>query len=143
MLVNCLACGWIEAGNQVVCVYCGNGFAVTRNHISTIGGLRVASADGRYGWLLPESREVTLGRIDPYNQFGVDVDLSIAGAYKYGVGRIHARLFVQGGCAWLEDLHSSNGSRVNGAWIQPDAPMPLYFGSVFNLGNMSLVFDVA
>lgn len=143
MLVTCLACGWIDAGPQIVCVHCGNGFAVTRNHLATIGGLRLASADGRYAWLLPEVREVTLGRVDPYKQFTVDVDLSIAGAHDYGVGRMHARLFAYDGRAWLEDLQSSNGSRIDGAWVDPAEPMPLYFGSTFYLGHMSLVFDVA
>lgn len=143
MLVTCLECGWIDSGNQVVCVHCGNGFAVTRRHITTIGGLRITSADGRYAWLLPISETVTLGRCDPYKQFAVDVDLSIAGAYECGVGRMHARLFVHDGQIWLEDLHSSNGSRIGSNVIWPEVPMPIQFGSVFQLGHMSLVFDVA
>lgn len=143
MLVTCLKCGWIECGDQVVCIHCSNGFAVSRGHITSIGGLRIASGDGRYGWLLPDAHAVTLGRCDPHGQFEVDVDLSIAGAYDCGVGRVHARLFVQDGRAWLADLHSSNGSRIGRHEVHPDAPMPLYFGSVFQLGHMSLVFDVA
>lgn len=143
MLVLCLACGWVEVGLHVACIHCGNGFSVTRSHLTTIGGLRVSSADGRYAWLLPEASEVTLGRIDPYKQFSVDVDLSIAGAHDQGVGRMHARVFVRDGRVWLEDLQSSNGSRIDGAWVHPNEPMPLYFGSMFCLGQMSLVFDVA
>lgn len=143
MLITCLACGWIDVGQQIVCIHCGNGFGVMRNCLTTIGGLRLASADGCYAWLLPEAHAVTIGRFDPHRQFSVDVDLSIAGALEYGVGRTHARLFVGDGRVWLEDLQSSNGSRINGRWVDPTEPMPLYFGSMFYLGQMSLVFDVA
>lgn len=143
MLVTCLECGWIEAGNQIVCVHCGNGFAVVRRDFTTIGGLRVSSADGRYAWLLPKQDDITLGRHDPHGQFAVGLDLSIAGAYTYGVGRTHARLFVKDGCVWLQDLQSSNGSRIGGQVVWPENPVPLYLGSIFHLGRMSLVFDIA
>jgi len=145
MLISCLACGWLETGTHIACVHCNNGFAVTRHHITTIGGLRLSSADGRYAWLLPQVDRLTLGRSDPHGQFSVDVDLSIAGAYDCGVGRAHARLFVYDGRVWLEDLQSSNGSRIGGdlVLVWPDQPVPLYFGSLFHLGRMSLIFDVA
>lgn len=143
MLVTCLACGWIEVGPHVMCIHCSNGFAVTRTHLTSIGGLRLSSADGRYGWLLPQVSAVTLGRTDPYKQFVADVDLSIAGALDYGVGRVHARMFVRDGMAWLEDLQSSNGSRIAGHVVWPEEPRRLHFGSIFYLGRMSLLFDVA
>lgn len=143
MLVTCLECGWIEAGNQIMCAHCGNGLAVTRHNLTTIGGLRLSSADERYAWLLPNADDITLGRHDPHGQFTVGVDLSIAGAHMHGVGRVHARLFVKDGCIWLEDLQSSNGSRIGGHVAWPNEPTPLHFGSIFQLGRMSLVFDVA
>lgn len=143
MLVTCLECGWIEAGDRVVCPHCGNGHAVHRRDITSVGGLRLTSADGRYAWLLPPTGDVTLGRSDPHGQFAVDVDLTIAGAHSQGVGRRHARLFVKEGRVWLADLESSNGSRIGGQIVWPDEPMPLYFGNTFYLGRMPLIFDVA
>jgi hypothetical protein len=143
MLVTCLECGWIEAGNQVMCIHCGNGLSVARRDITSIGGLRISSADGRYAWLLPKATDITLGRYDPHGQFAAGVDLSIADAHVHGVGRMHARLFVKEGRIWLEDLQSSNGSRIGGQVVWPEEPLPLYFGGVFHLGRMSLIFDVA
>jgi len=143
MLVTCLECGWIEAGNQIMCTHCGNGLTVTRHDITTVGGLRLSSADGRYAWLLPQTSDITLGRHDPHGQFNPDVDLSIAGAHAQGVGRVHARLFVKEGRIWIEDLQSSNGSRIGGQVVWPEEPQPLYFGSIVHLGRMSLIFDVA
>lgn len=143
MLVTCLECGWIEAGNHIMCIHCGNGLTVTRRDITTIGGLRLSSADGRYAWLLPHADGITIGRQDPHGQFSVGVDLSIAGAYAQGVGRTHARLFVRDGRVWLEDLQSSNGSRIGGQVVWPEEPQPLCFGSIVHLGRMSLIFDVA
>ena len=38
--------------------------------------------------------------------------------YEAGVSRKHARILIEGAGIWIEDLGSSNGTRVNGATIQ-------------------------
>jgi hypothetical protein len=55
--------------------------------------------------------------------------------------RVHARLRVEPRGAWVEDLGSKNGVRVNGAGIEPRRPATVAAGDEIVLGDTTLVFE--
>jgi hypothetical protein len=91
---------------------------------------------------IPLQDEVVIGRSDPATNTLVDVDLTSLGGIAGGVSRQHARLvFAQG--AWtIEDLDSTNGTRLNGMPLHPYEPQPLHDGDQLQLGQMVLTFHV-
>lgn len=89
---------------------------------------------------LPSGTQAIVGRADPVSQFAPDVDLNAHGALEQGVGRRHARIFVQGGQAMVEDLDSTNGTVLNGRKLAPRQPEPLRDGDTLQLGRLALQF---
>ena len=55
--------------------------------------------------------------------------------YEAGVSRKHARINVDGTGIWIEDLGSSNGTKVNGSTI--DKKQPLKDGDSISMGIRS------
>ena len=90
---------------------------------------------------LPAATQAIIGRSDPVSKFYPDVDLNPHGALDQGVGRRHARLFVQGGQVMIEDLDSVNGTLVNGQRALPYQPRALSDGDQITLGRMLLRFQ--
>lgn len=91
---------------------------------------------------IPSQDEVVIGRSDPATNTLVDVDLTSLGGIAGGVSRQHARLmFVQN--TWtIEDLDSTNGTRLNGVPLRPYEPQPLHDGDQVQLGQMVLTFHL-
>lgn len=87
---------------------------------------------------LPAHNEAVIGRSDPVSNFFPEVDLSTYDAVSNGVGRRHARLFVQSGQVCIEDLDSTNGTFRNGARLAPRQPIPLANGDELRLGKLVL-----
>lgn len=87
---------------------------------------------------LPVAAQAVVGRADPVSNVFPDVDLAPHGALENGVGRRHARVFVQAGQVLVEDLDSTNGSFLNGARLAPRQPQPLKTGDELRLGNLVL-----
>lgn len=87
---------------------------------------------------LPAAVEATMGRADPVSNFFPDLDLTPHEAIAGGVGRRHARLFVQSGQVCVEDLDSTNGTFRNGARLAPRQPVALANGDELRLGNLAL-----
>lgn len=50
----------------------------------------------------------------------VDLDLGPYGGYQGGVSRLHARLRLRSGILYIEDLSSTNGTRINGFQLRPN-----------------------
>jgi pSer/pThr/pTyr-binding forkhead associated (FHA) protein len=91
---------------------------------------------------LPATAQVLIGRADPVSNFFPDLDMTPHGALEGGVGRRHARLFVQGGQIMLEDLDSTNGTFRNGARLAPRQPTPLANGDELRLGSVLLTVQL-
>ena len=91
---------------------------------------------------LPAAAEAVVGRADPVSKFFPDLDLTPHGAVEGGVGRRHARLFVQGAQIFVEDLDSTNGTFRNGARLAPRQPTPLANGDELRLGNLALTVQL-
>lgn len=86
--------------------------------------------------------EVLIGRADPVSRVFPDVDLTPHGGYEVGVSRKHCRIFKQGDQFFVEDLQSTNGTRLNGQFIPPNQPSPLKDGDVLELGAFKVTFKV-
>jgi pSer/pThr/pTyr-binding forkhead associated (FHA) protein len=86
--------------------------------------------------------EVLIGRSDPVSRVFPDVDLTPHGGYEAGVSRKHCRIFKQGDQFFVEDLQSTNGTRLNGQFIPPNQPRPLNDGDVLELGAFKVTFVV-
>lgn len=89
---------------------------------------------------LPLQAEISIGRADPQGQEVPDVDLEPHGGRMAGVSRRHAML-LRGPVGWLlEDLHSTNGTFVNGEPVLPGQPVALKSGDQVRFGQLLLSF---
>lgn len=64
--------------------------------------------------LLPIDNEILVGRSSDSGGTTIDFDLTPHGAYHYGVSRKHAIISLADGQLYIEDLGSTNGTRING-----------------------------
>lgn len=86
--------------------------------------------------------EILIGRADPVSRVFPDVDLTPHGGYEAGVSRKHCRIFKQGDKFFIEDLQSTNGTKLRGRFIPPNQPQPIEDGDEIELGVFKLVFKV-
>ncbi len=86
--------------------------------------------------------EVLIGRTDPVSRVFPDVDLTPHGGYEAGVSRKHCRIIKQGEQFFVEDLQSTNGTKLNGRFIPPNQPQPLKDGDILELGEFKVTFKV-
>lgn len=84
--------------------------------------------------------EIIVGREDPASDVFPDVDLAEHGGDEGGISRRHARIFVQGNQAFIEDLNSTNYTYVNQQVLIPEQPHPLNDGDEIRLGRVKLNF---
>jgi serine/threonine protein kinase len=89
---------------------------------------------------LPLRAEITIGRADPQGGEVPDVDLEPHGGRMAGVSRRHARLLYSSAGWVLEDLHSTNGTFVNGEPVLPGQPVALKSGDQVRFGQLLLSF---
>ena len=90
--------------------------------------LAAGSSDRPPGTAFPLPPVAAIGR-DLDNQI-VFVDPTVSGR--------HAVLNLRDGAWWIEDLDSTNGSRVNGRGIEAGQPALLRSGDVVQLGELRL-----
>lgn len=84
---------------------------------------------------------LVLGRADPVAGFQPDLDLSPYGGQEGGVSRRHA-LVVRDDAnrsLYLEDLNSTNGTRINGFPLEPRRRYRLRDGDELELGQVKIV----
>ncbi len=70
------------------------------------------------------------------------IDLSPFDARGLGVSRRHAWLWATGTGLFAVDLHSTNGTRLNGERLKPGTPYQLGNGDVLSLGRLELVVRI-
>jgi pSer/pThr/pTyr-binding forkhead associated (FHA) protein len=68
---------------------------------------------------LPAKQEILIGREDPVSGIYPEVDLTPHGGDEGGVSRRHARLIVEAGQYYVEDLDSTNFTFVNKQKLAP------------------------
>jgi pSer/pThr/pTyr-binding forkhead associated (FHA) protein len=94
----------------------------------------------RTGQILPlvGRTEFTLGRISQGQSILPDIDLSPYNAYAQGVSRLHATLKLVQEELYIEDLGSSNGTRINNTKIPPHQNQLIRHGDVIALGRFKI-----
>jgi len=76
----------------------------------------------------PRDTLLTIGR-------GPNCDLVVD---HRSVSRVHAKLHAVSGRFWIEDLGSSNGTRVQGEQIAPGTRAAIGYGDVVEIGDTLL-----
>ncbi len=89
----------------------------------------------------PGKNAVIIGREDPVSNIFPDIDLTDHGGDEGGVSREHARIYMQGGQFYIEDLESVNHTYVNRQELPPKSPHPLNNGDELRLGRVKLNFQ--
>jgi pSer/pThr/pTyr-binding forkhead associated (FHA) protein len=87
---------------------------------------------------LNSSDGFVIGRSDARSTFVPDVDLANYKALERGISRRHATFIRNQGALHLIDLHSINGTFINGNRLQPDIPYPLHNGDLLKFGDLSM-----
>jgi pSer/pThr/pTyr-binding forkhead associated (FHA) protein len=105
---------------------------------STLAPARLIAVSTGASIGLPAASQAIVGRADPVSQFRPDLDLTALGALEQGVGRRHARLFLQDGQIQIEDLDSTNGTLVNGQRLASHRAQALRDGDQIQLGRLAL-----
>ena len=89
---------------------------------------------------LPREGEVNIGREDPVTGVYPEINLESFGAEEYGVSRLHARLVLEKGQVFIEDLGSLNATFVNKRLVKPYSRREIYDGDEIQLAGLSLTF---
>ncbi len=94
----------------------------------------------RTGQILPlvGREEYTLGRISQGQSILPDIDLAPYDAYSQGVSRLHATIKIRASHLFIEDLGSSNGTRINDTKIDPHSEQLIHHGDVISLGRFKI-----
>ncbi|HLY29221.1 MAG TPA: FHA domain-containing protein [Aggregatilineales bacterium] len=88
--------------------------------------------------ILEVTTQAVLGRLVPDARQQPRVDLSPYGGFEKGVSRMHAIIRAADNGFVIEDLGSSNGTRLNGISLMPYDPKPLQPGDQLLLGKLEL-----
>ena len=83
-----------------------------------------------------------VGRSDPKISSVPELDLSSVGAEGLGVSRRHAILLPGEDGLNLIDLDSTNGTWINGVYLQPGQKYPLNAGDRVEFGKLKLIVRV-
>ena len=153
-------CPNCEAGNRegtLFCQNCGQGLyddrcdetihrrpgkllgtSPTKAHTVRLKTLSIHIQDAVRPIVLDSESQVTLGRIGLNNAERPDLDLAPYGALEKGVSRRHAMIEIAHGSAFLRDLHSRNGTYLNGQQLPPYEPRALCDGDEIRLGTLAI-----
>jgi len=71
-----------------------------------------------------------------------EIDLTEIGAYSFGISRCHAAFIYTDNTLYIEDLHSTNGTRVNGCPIEAGSPFCLRNGDELEIGHLRMIVRV-
>ncbi len=89
---------------------------------------------------LPDQEEITVGREDPSSGIFPDVDLTPYGGEEGGVSRRHARMLCVNGEYFVEDLQSTNFTKLDGQRLPAHARERLEDGARIDFGRVATIF---
>lgn len=79
-----------------------------------------------------------IGRMSEEDTSQPDIDLTSADAKNAGVSRLHARISTRGEMLYIEDLQSTNGTRINGVELVPGKSYRILASDEVEIGTMRL-----
>jgi pSer/pThr/pTyr-binding forkhead associated (FHA) protein len=88
----------------------------------------------------PGQTEVVIGREDPVSDVFPEINLEEHGGDEGGVSRRHARITIQGGQCFIEDLDSTNHTYVNKQKLLPGQRQTLNNGDQLRFGRVKAIF---
>jgi len=100
----------------------------------------LALQTGQHRIALPTRGEIVLGRFDPTTDVIPDVDLSYDDRKNLVISRRHARIVGHNSQHRIEDLGSTNGTRVNGRRLRIGQKVQLQPGDRVALGYCEFVY---
>lgn len=80
--------------------------------------------------------KVVLGRKDDNGRITPEFDLTPYDGGQHGVSRLHAKIAYKDDKYMIQDLGSTNGTRINGNKLVPYQYMPLSDGAVLQIGRL-------
>ncbi len=89
---------------------------------------------------LPEQEEIVVGREDPSSGIFPDVDLTPYGGEEGGVSRRHARLLRIGDDYYVEDLQSTNYTKLDGQRLPAHVRERLEDSARLDFGRVAVIF---
>lgn len=96
--------------------------------------------NGKHRITLPTHGEIVLGRFDAATHVTPDVDLSYDDRDSFAISRRHARIIGNEGRHEIEDMGSTNGTRVNGVRLNIGQRVELRPGDRVSLGYCEFVY---
>jgi predicted amidophosphoribosyltransferase len=141
---TCAACGAdLEPGDK----FCSNCGAVQTavaapQPAAAPAGPRLVVVDSGAEIPLGAGPELLIGREDPVSGIFPDVDMTPHGGEEGGVSRRHARIIVDGGRYFVEDLDSTNFCFVNKQKLEPGTRHPLNDGDEIRCGRVAMILKV-
>lgn len=88
---------------------------------------------------LQVTERILVGRGDDTTDHMPDLDLASYGGLQNGVSRAHAVITQQEGTLFIEDLGSTNGTRINGFQLVPKQSYRLRDGDELEFGRIRVV----
>lgn len=88
---------------------------------------------------LDVKEQILLGRRDAHSGTQPDLDLVPYGAETLGVSRRHAQIIAHEQALYLQDLNSTNGTRLNGFTLEAEQGYRLHNGDEIELGQLKIV----
>jgi hypothetical protein len=85
---------------------------------------------------------LSIGRSDPKSDIQPNIDLKPFGAENLGVSRRHLAIRLESDGVVVEDLHSVNGTKLNGNRLEPGRNYPVRHSDQLVLGGMELQVQV-
>lgn len=79
-----------------------------------------------------------IGRMSQEDTTQPDIDLTSADAASAGVSRLHARISIRDTFMYIEDMSSTNGTRINGVELTPGVSYRLTFSDEIEVGTMRM-----
>lgn len=87
---------------------------------------------------LPVKGRLSIGRTME-DENVVDLDLTRFGAYQGGVSRNHAAITLHDAGLYIEDLNSTNGTRINGSQLAPSQKYRLRDGDEIEFARLRVI----
>ena len=143
---TCPACGEEVEEGDAFCSSCGYALqapALAAVPVAAPAGPRLVVSASGAEIPLPAGDELFIGREDPISGIYPEVDLTPHGGEDGGVSRRHARIIIEGGNYFVEDLDSTNFTFVNKQKLAPKTRQQVNDGDEIRCGRVAMVLKVA